>query len=224
MINDDPNPEVAYPRDHTIKASESNWISSYSLKVKVISGTVEDLIGQKIEQSGDTYASAIVDNVRYSGKYDGEDLYEIILSESNVNGEFSIANKTKLTKNVLSAFGSGDRVDVFSTMGWKPKGEFFIDGETFSFEDRNVNQFVIKTRSGAGAYSTGSLVTSGVNVSGSGVKLLIYGVLYNLDNIADVPYSNPGDRIDISDAGFLTNDVKIFDEHNNLRWNVGGAV
>jgi len=224
LINDDPNPEVAYPRDHTIKASESNWISSYSLKVKVISGTVEDLIGQKIEQSGDTYASAIVDNVRYSGKYDGEDLYEIILSESNVNGEFSIANKTKLTKNVLSAFGSGDRVDVFSTMGWKPKGEFFIDGETFSFEDRNVNQFVIKTRSGAGAYSTGSLVTSGVNVSGSGVKLLIYGVLYNLDNIADVPYSNPGDRIDISDAGFLTNDVKIFDEHNNLRWNVGGAV
>ncbi len=222
LISDDPNPEVAYPRDHTLKSSESNWISSYALKAKVISGNVNDLIGQQIEQSGDVYASAIVDNVRYSGKYDGEELYDIILSESSVNGQFSIANKTKLTQDILATDNIGDRVNVFSTMGWDLKGEFYINGETFTFDDKNVNQFVIKNRSSNGVYPSGSFITSGVNVSGSGVKLLIYGVLYNLDNTLDIPYSNPGDKIDISDAGFLTNDIKIFDAQNNLRWIFGG--
>ncbi len=218
LVDNDPNPEVAYPRDHTLKSSDSSWISSYSLKVKVVTGNINDLIGQKIEQSGDVYASATVDNVKYSGRYDGQDLYEIILAESSVNGKFSIANKTKLTKDILATFGVGDRVDVFSTMGWDSEGSFFINGETFNYENKNVNQFVLKSRTGSGVHSIGDLVTSGVNVSGNGVTLLIYGVLYNLDNTSNIPYSNPGDSIDISGSGFLTNDVKIFNTQNNLRW------
>ena len=73
LVKDDPEPEVAYPRDFTLKSSESNWVNNYSLKVKVLSGTVTDLIGKKISQTT-PFASAIVDNVRYDGTYDGEDL------------------------------------------------------------------------------------------------------------------------------------------------------
>ena len=86
LVKDDPEPSVAYPRDFTLKSSESDWINNYSLKVKVLSGTVTDLIGKKITQTSGTHASAIVDNVRYTGKYDGEELYEIILNEASVNG------------------------------------------------------------------------------------------------------------------------------------------
>ena len=221
LIKDDPNPEIIYPRDHTLKSSESNWISNYSLKVKIVSGNPIDLIGQKIEQL-DPYASAVVDNVRYAGTYGGEELYEIILSESSINGRFSIANRTKLTTDLASNASSGNRVNVFSTTGWSKKGTFYISGETFTFENKNVNQFVIHTRSGTGSYSVGQSVTSGVDVSGAGVTMLVYGVLYNLDIDSGVPYSNAGEEVDISDAGFLTTDVKIFDSQNNNRWSLYG--
>ena len=223
LVKDDPEPEIAYPRDFTLKSSESTWVNNYSLKVKVLSGTVTDLIGKKITQTSGIHASAIVDNVRYDSKYDGEDLYEIILNEASVNGEFSTAARTKLTESILISDTVGDRIDVESTMGWDKKGEFIIDDEKFTFEDKNVNQFVIKTREGTTTYPVGTTVTYGANVSGSNVTLLVYGVLYNATNETDAPYSNAGDILEISDPGFLTNDVKIFDSQNNLRWALPGA-
>ena len=77
LIKDDPEPTVAYPRDSTLKSSESNWVNNYSLKVKILSGNPLDLIGKSITQniSSGNYATAVVDNVRYSGKFDGEELY-----------------------------------------------------------------------------------------------------------------------------------------------------
>ena len=219
LIKDDPEPEISYPRDHTLKGSESEWIQVYALKAKITSGDPTDLIGKTIVQNieGD-YASAVVDNVKFSGKYDGEDLYEVILSEQSVNGNFSIAARTTLTENISASTTVGDRINVFSTLGWGKVGEFKIDDETFTFEHKNVNQFVIKTRSGSGFHSSGSSVTYGANVSGNGVNLLVFGVLYNLSNQSNYPYSNPGDTVEISEPGFLTDDIKIFDAQNNLRW------
>ncbi len=218
LVKDDPEPEVAYPRDFTLKSSESTWVNNYSLKVKVLSGTVEDLIGKKITQTSGTHASAVVDNVRYDGKYDGEDLYEIILNEASVNGEFSTAARTKLTESITTTDDVGDRIDVESTMGWDKKGEFNIGSETFTFEDKNVNQFIIKTRNGSSTHSVGTAVTYGANVSGSNVSLLVYGVFYGVDNKIEAPYSNPGDLLEISEPGFTTSDVRLFDAQNNLRW------
>ena len=214
-----PNPEVFHPRDFTLKSSESNWIQSYSLKAKVVSGTPTDLIGKKIVQDIEgSYASAVVDNVRYSGKYDGEELYEIILNEATVNGEFKIASRTKITKEINNSLTVGDRVNVSSTLAWDSKGEFNIGGETLTYENKNVTQFLIKTRSGTGTYPIGTSVTYGDNVGTDNVSLLIYGVLYNVEPHTKVPYSNPNDVIEISKPGFITNDVKIVDAQNNNRW------
>ncbi len=218
LVKDDPEPTVAYPRDFTLKSSESQWINNYSLKVKILSGNPTDLIGKKIEQSGDVYASAIVDNVRYAGTFGTEELYEIILSEQSVNGNFTIASKTKLTKEVLASTTDGDRVDVFSTQGWGKTGKFNIGSEVFEYNDKNVNQFVISNRSGTFLYPIGTNVTYAPSVSSDNVTLLVYGVFYGLENNVEIPYSNPGDTIDISEPGFITDDIKIFDEQNNLRW------
>ena len=46
------------------------------------------------------------------------DRYEIILNEASVNGQFSIATRTKLTKSITTTDTVGDRIDVESTMGW----------------------------------------------------------------------------------------------------------
>ena len=219
LIKDDPEPEITYPRDSTLKGSESTWIQVYALKAKIVAGNPTDLIGKTITQDTDEgYASAVVDNVRFSGKYDGEDLYEIILSEQSVNGNFSIAARTKLTKEVTASTSNGDRVDVFSTLGWGKTGEFKIDDETITFEEKNVNQFVIKHRPGTSAYPVGTAVTYGANVSGNGVDLLIFGILYNVNNSTEYPHASSGDLVEISESGFLTDDVKIFDAQNNLRW------
>ena len=224
LIDNDPEPSILYPRDHTLKSSDSNWISNYSIKAKVLYGNVNDLIGRKITQTTGDYASAIVDNIQYAGKYDGDDLYELILSESSVNGVFSVSTKTTLSKSIEATLGVGDRVNVFSTMGWKNEGKFIIDSETFTFSDKNVNQFIIKSRTSNGTYNVGDVVTFGSDVSGNGVELLVYGVVYNLEADTKVPYSSSGDTIDISESGFLTDDIKIFDTQNNLRWTIGGTT
>ena len=213
-----PEPEVFHPRDFTLKSSESRWVNVYALKAKITSGIAEDLVGKKIEQKDGIYASAIVDNVRYVGKYDGEELYEIILAESSVNGQFSIASRTKLTKDIGVNVTVGDRVNVFSTMGWDKEGKFIVGGETFTYKNKNVNQFVIQSRTGTGTHSTDASVTYGADVTDGNVTLLVYGVLYNLETDSNQPYLNINDTIEISESGFLTNDIKIFDAQNNLRW------
>ena len=225
LIKDDPEPEIAYPRDSTLKGSESTWIQVYALKAKVVSGNPEDLVGKSITQNtAEGFASAVVDNVKFAGTYDGEDLYDIILAEQTVNGTFSIAARTKLTKEVTASTTIGDRIDVFSTLGWSKQGEFKLDDETIKFEEKNVNQFVIKSRTGTGAHPVGTAVTYGANVSGNGVSLLVFGILYNVNNVSDYPHSSTGDLVDISEAGFLTDDVKIFDAQNNLRWITTGST
>ena len=44
--------------------------------------------------------------------------------------------------------------------------------------------------------------------------------MYNADITTSAPYSNKGDIIEISEPGFVTNDVKIVDAQNNLRWSI----
>jgi len=219
LIDNDSEPEVTYPRDFTLKSSESNWIQVYALRAQITSGVPENLIGKKIVQDiAGKYASAVVDNVKFAGTFDGKDLYDIVLAENSINGQFEISARTKLTKPILSSDSVGDRINVFSTMGWKTEGQFRIGTEEFTFEDKNVNQFIIKTRSGSTAHFIGESVTYGANVSGSGVNLLVYGILYGLTTENSFPYANPGDFVEISESGFLTNDIKIFDAQNNLRW------
>ena len=219
LIDNDPEPEISYPRDSTLKSSESNWIQVYALKAKLLSGNAESLVGQQIVQNVDgNYASAIVDNVKFSGTYDGDDLYEVILAENTVNGNFSISSKTSLTEDLTVNNTVGDRVNVFSTMGWKDQGSFVIDEEEFTFEEKNVNQFVIKTRSGSGTYPSGTLVTYGDDVYSGSTKLLVFGVIYALQSVHGAPYSNPGDYVEITEPGFLTSDIRINTLQNNLRW------
>ena len=217
-------PEVVKPKDFTVKASTSDWITSYSLKVKVLSGDVKDLIGGEIIQGVDPfdpkagYASAIVDNVFSAGVVDGEQLYEIALDTSSVNNTFKIASKTELTADFDNGTVAGDRINVFSTEGFASTGRFVIRGEEFEYSDKSVTQFLLSKRESNIVYTAGEPVYSFSTVTSGNVKLLVLGVLYNLSTDAPAPYSEEGDRIQVSGAGFETRDPIIMTPQNTIRW------
>ncbi|AMO43110.1 structural protein [Cyanophage S-RIM32] len=218
-------PEVVKPKDFTLKSSTSDWVTSYSLKVKVLSGDPSSLVGQEIIQALDAfdsslgYASAIVDNVFSAGVVDGEQLYQISLDTSTVNNFFAVSAKTEITETFAPGLGSGGRINVFSTQGFKSRGRFLIGSEEFRYNDKNVNQFVIESREGTQGYSRGTNVYSYSTVTSGNAKLLVLGVLYNLNPSVESPYSEEGDFIEISDPGFVSRDPIVTDVSNNsIRW------
>ena len=125
--DEDIKPEVYNPKDFTYKASKSDWVNVFALKVKVISGDPKDLIGKKITQPETqeySFVSATVDNVYPDGTADGEAIWNIVLAPETVTGEFAVSTKTTLEKDLLQTDGVGKRVNAFSTIGWGKTGEF----------------------------------------------------------------------------------------------------
>ena len=231
-------PTVYYPKDFTIKPSGGEWVKSYSLKAKIISGNPYKLIGKKITQFPDLYDStitnafAIVDAIANLGN----DYYEIILSEKSIVGEFKIASQTFLTKTLSSVNGTGSFINVYSTLGWSgERGKVFIGNEEIVYEGKTINQFKIVSRGQIPATYTVNIsspqipVYTASTVSGSYtedgeeyvVKLLILGVLYNLNATNPAPYSSVGDLVEQSSPGFITRDTIIYDKSiSNIRWKI----
>ena len=220
-------PEVYKPRDFTYKASNADWINVYALKCKVVFGNVNNLVGKKIVQSDteDTdYADAIVDNVYADGTRDGEVIYNIVLAPETVNGFFGVSTKTQLKTNLTGTASTGDRINVFSTVGWDKTGSVLIGDETITFSDKNVTQFIIDNRSAQSAvpHAVDTPVYKPVTITGSGVTLLTMGVVYNLRPLDSQPYSAVGDKIQVSNPGFETADPKIVNVGTNqTRWLLG---
>ena len=219
----DNKPEVYKPRDFTYKSSNSDWTSVYALKVKVISGDPKSLIGKRVVQNPTedyVYASATVDNVFEEGSADGEKIYNIAVAPETVNGIFGVSTKTKLERTLPDSHVSGNRIDVFSTLGWDSIGEILIGEEVIKFDSRTVNQFIIKRRGNIPlTYNPGTPVYKPVTIEGGDVKLLILGVVYNVAPKNTQPYSFTGDKIQVSDPGFVTSDPKIVQTGTNTpRW------
>ena len=213
-------PSVYNPSDFTYKSSTSDWTQGYALRVKVLSGDINSLVGKSITQeSTDRYgfASAIVDNVRFDSKVDDEDTYNLFLATETLNGKFEITTKTQLSSSLSSTVATGDRVNVVSTLGWKNSGSFMIGAETFTFEDKNVTQFTIKTRDQSASYPIGTPVYDPIIIGNDDVKMLVFGLIYNLQPVNPQPNASVDDRIEVSKPGFETQDPKIVTSQG-IRW------
>lgn len=224
-------PTVYYPKDSTYKLSTSDWINTYSLKVKILNANPASLIGEKIVQEETIYDNtvkssfAIIDNV----KDIGNGFTELILSDSSIVGEFSISPRTVLKKDLLSSDDTNDRINVYSTQGWNSNiGALIIDNELITFKDKTVNQFIIDTRSQNTSYSSDTEVFGYSNVyvnytdsNGFSQKadIIVLGVLYNLLPENSIPYSATNDLIQVSESGFETRDRIIYNKSSeSIRW------
>jgi hypothetical protein len=236
IVTDDPTnvPTVYYPKDSTYKASVGDWIDKYSLKVKVLSGDISKIIGERIVQEVDVQdpsvksAFAIVDNIIDVG----DDFYELVLGEGTVVGNFSVAAQTFLTKTLTFSASENKRINVYSTEGWDyTTGTILIGSETIQYKDKNVSQFVIKSRGSSPiSYgvntpvynnSTVSVTYTDDNGDPQVVKILILGILYKLSPNIIQPYSTKGDVIQISKSGFDTRETIIYDRNEErIRWSI----
>lgn len=231
-------PTVYYPKEYTFKASNGEWVSNYALKVKVISGNISNILGQRIIQEPDDldpYAIssfAVVDNVIDSGN----GFYEIVIAPESIVGEFKVAAETQLTKPITLLDTANSIINVFSTTGWNSSsGKILINNEQITYKSKNVNQFVIENRGSVPqAYPIGTKVYNYTAVQAQypdsngftqTVKLVVLGVLYNLSLENAAPYSSVGDKIQESKTGFETRDPIIYDRNTgNTRWAINEAL
>ena len=223
-------PETYNPKDYTLKSSSSTWISDFVLRVKVLSGNPESLIGEQLIQDENIYdrssgfASAIIDNVVFHKQVDGELFYDLILQKESINGDFLISANTKLSAPLSPTKQAGSRIDVFSTLGWKNSGAIVIKNEIITFEEKTVNQFIIGTRgSSIQYYNAGETVYSFSPVKSETkdglVRVLIVGSVQELITNDPKPFSQENDPILKIGPGFETRDPIIFDEKiPGTRW------
>ena len=215
IVSSNPEEKVSVynPKDNTYKASTSDWISTYTLKINVLSGDPKKLVGERIEQG---FNSAVVDNVVGT---------DIILAPETIIGEFSVANRTRLEKeDLLASYGNGYKISVFSTQGFDPQGTLYIGNTQLEYRSKNVNQFTLFSRDQTNTnYPVGTSIFSGDLVTsttsdGSTVTFLVSGVVYNLVPRNPQPYASTGDQIQVSRDGFDTFSPVIKTPENNIRW------
>jgi len=230
IITDDPQdvPEVINPKNFTLKSSVSDWTKNYSLKVKVNSGDIFSLIGQRVTQEIDGYdrgiefAQAVVDNIISIGSDGQEDLYEVILEPSTVNGQFQVSGRTSTTVILPAASSTDDTITVKSTMGFPKTGKIIVGDEVITYKDKTVNQFIIDQRIGPiRNHNAGKSVYRYSTINSNGVKFTTLGILYNILPSYTSPYSSSGDLVQVGDAGFETNNPIVYDDvYNRIRWSI----
>ena len=210
--------DVYFPKDTTLKASESDWLNVYAMKAVAVQGDPLSLIGKVITETGDNYASATVDNVKKEQLVDGAQIWELVLSKSSINNVFSVSNKTKLTKGITASHQVGSKIEVDSTFGWEKEGFIFIGGEVIEYSSKSIRQFTIKSRFSTQTHSIGTALYDNKKVTGNGVELIPLGVVYNLTPKTQTPYGIEGESVVVEESGFDTIDPIIKKSDNTMRW------
>ena len=209
------NATIRRPVERTLKASESDWISNYEIYVSIISGDPKKLVNQKIEQLN-PYASAIVDSIVQQE----DNIVKLVVDKQALNSEFEIYGFTELVNPISTTASNGSVIDVVSTKGWNNSNEYlYIGNEEIEIKDRNINQFVIKTRTGSTAYAAGTKLYDRPPLSVNGVKFQVTGSVYSLKPKNKIPYSAPGEPIIEYDSAVSSSNVIVFDkELGDYRW------
>ena len=145
-------PDIFYPKENVFKASESGWNSKELLLVEVISGDIREIVGNEIRQTPDPYnpelttSTAIIDNI-VGEPYQGSRLYTLTVSPGSKAGKFAIARRSFLMNDLSENAGVGDRIDVFSTIGFPERdGRVIIGEEEITYSTKTATQFIIAER------------------------------------------------------------------------------
>ena len=216
LVSTDPTDKatIRRPSELTLRSSDSNWITSYRIKVDVVSGNPRNLIGAVLEQA-DPYAYVIVESVEISNEST-----DLIIDPTSIISEFKYYGYTKLLSSISSSDQQNFKIEVVSTSAWKSIDKnLYIGNEEFTIVERNINQFTIRSRSGTSAFTPGSIVYVRKPYEVNGVKFNITGSIYNLKPKSKNPYSVKGDPILQSKFTKSSIDPIVYDASaSSYRW------
>ena len=100
LFLDDPI-EVRYPWDKVLKPSDGRWLIDNKLRVSVISGNPEDLLGKQIRQIEELGVGKIERVERRV--YSQEIVYELVLVREEIVGTFKVGNTIQTTDGSVAA-------------------------------------------------------------------------------------------------------------------------
>ena len=206
--------EITYPKDQIIKPSASTWSVDTILRAKLISGNPENLRDSIIVQTADPVdtnvldASATVENF-IAIQTSEFDVYELVLSEESIVGNFVIPYKTKLAEPIDQVTSI---ITVDSTIGWPERnGEIVVANEVIRYKEKSLTQFIECTRGINGVngdWDAATEVTSNFYIkSNEGtaqeVVLLVLGIVEsnNTQLTDESSYYLPGDKLTVSKLG-----------------------
>ena len=217
---------VSYPKEQIVKPSAATWQVDTILRCVIVEGDANNLADGLIQQFPDNVdpsigtASALIENF-ISIKTSELEIFEIVLSEETIEGEFTIPYKTKLAEGINS---TDSVITVDSTIGWPERnGEVLIGTELIRYKEKSLNQFIECTRSVNGVvedWDSATEVTSNFYVyvnynQTTQITIKVVGIVKaeNTTLTNDGSYYLPGDKLTVSKLG-ATEDAKLLDTWN----------
>ena len=194
----------------------------------VIQLKLKDALVQQFESITDPNvqnASALVENY-ISIKTSDVEIFELVLSEETITGNFIVPYKTKLVEGLSETSGV---ITVDSTIGWPERnGEFVIAGsEVVRYKEKSLNQFIECTRgvdSNAQVWDAASEVKSNFKIyinkdTADEVVLNIVGIVdAQQTTLSDTgSYYLPGDKLSVSKLGGTTTLPQLTDWLYNVK-------
>ncbi|AMO42876.1 virion structural protein [Cyanophage S-RIM50] len=212
---------VSYPKDQIIKPSAATWSINTILRATLVSGDPRNIQDALITQDADIAdinvkdASALVENY-IAIETANTTIYELVLSEETIQGNFVVPYKTKLGEPLNETTGI---ITVDSTIGWPERnGEFVLGGqEVVQYKEKSLNQFIECTRGATGTiggvgnsrpWDSATEVTSNFRVYLN--KGTSQEVVMNIVGIVDAQqtsltdtgsYYLPGDKLTVAKLG-----------------------
>jgi hypothetical protein len=207
---------ISYPKDQIIKPSAASWEVDTVLRTRLISGNPQNILDTVLVQQADPvdskvkYAEANVENFIAIQTSD-YDVYELVVSEESLIGEFVVPYATKLAEPVVP---SDSIITVDSTIGWPERnGEFIIGTELVRYKEKSLTQFIECTRGQnepAGSWDSATIVTSNFYIRANAgtaneVVMSVLGIVEsnNTKLIDQSSYYLPGDKLNVSRLGSL---------------------
>ena len=214
---------ISYPKDQIIKPSAATWSIDTILRATLVSGNPVNIRDGLLTQDADIAdpnikaASALVENY-ISIKTSDVEIYELVLSEETIVGNFVVPYKTKLAEPLDT---EESIITVDSTIGWPERNGLIIlgDEEYVQYKEKSLNQFIECTRSKNGVvedWDAGSEIQSDIFVYinrglDTEVKMRILGIAEATGTVLNDTgsYYLPTDKLNVASLGSSSTDEKV---------------
>jgi len=201
-------PKVIDLEQYLLKPSSAQFIRREIVLAERISGDPNNLVGQTIRKSTDVNTQASVSEVEIISRK-GRTYYKLGLfvgfdEKDLIEGTFIIPGKTKVIGTV--SVGSSV-ITVDSTIGFSTSGNVISSGNSITYTDKTINQF-LNCSGISSAISSSSDLRSDETIYGyengdltKKVELRITGVLSEFVPTSDIKLTSEGERIFVKNLG-----------------------